>query len=805
MATLYPTYTVTVQDATSHAPRTDLMLFLFEGKVEFKTNPTTTKRDVFIYGTNDLAVAVLDKNGAKQEVLAANSATRPGEYDFLEINFGATTASDDGTTLYSVVARPSADTDFTNGSIIVSDVYLSDPNLKQEIAASFGDVGSINANIAWAGGTVNFEICTDTGVPSQDVNVQYLKILNLPSVITAQFVDESALTPTLPTYYNGLKLVARFDVHYCDGAGSNTATMVWKGIPAYQTTAGSWVIKVTNDHYCVKYTKALGASPLIDLRTVVLTLRVSINLDETNVFIRKYDNTPATTILLSSLHISERPMLQQFYSGSNPIVAVGNWDFSSGMVPSYNLDVLGSLGLRVTDASGNQRFVVTPTLSQLGDVSLDTYDTFDFSSGIKQTFINFAQKLLMDTNIVWLGNDLQGGGPSFFSSSAYAGIASGSYSGSAYIRMNSSGSTAEGRAGVSGQLFLDATNTYTKIGFDMGGAYFRAQSGQIFLYNTNQVLSHLYTSSSVYDLKISGRVAAGIPSLHATATYIRFEGGLADGNSNSIGYIEVANSQITGYVPDLAATDKIQCFDLASTYSKFGYDVLGATLSTSGYFRADNNGNTYIYQGGVPLWYSDYQYVKIKATTTSPYFYGNATEMAMQFGVAKILIGQQTATTGKVKLISDNAGVANTVLLAYSNRVFLGYNLDDTSLSQYLRVDDGGFYLYNGLYNTITGVSGTNMYINSPDIRLYNDSDATIAAKRAQLIRVTGSGPLASLGVSTWCIPLTISNITPNNTTDFAPPGAMIVQKVSAGYDHLFINCGSLATPKWTAVSLTSV
>lgn len=422
--TLYPTHTITVQDSNTHEPRNDLRLFLYEGQVEVKVNPNTTNYDIYRYGTATLATRVKGLGGADLEALAADAVNRPGEYDFLNIDYSATPESAAGTVLYTVVARPINDFDYRNALMIVQNLCLTDPSIKQTVRAAFGGVTTIEDNLAWAGGTISWSYLT-AGYPPllNSSTCAFLKLVDLPASIVAQ--TETGISGA-PAYAaaSQTRLVARFDVHYCDQTVAPDNVIIWQGIPAYLDTTGNWVLELKDDQYVVKRNCYIGGStaPYVELQAAAGagTYTVTVNFVDANVFIRRFDKI-STVTLPSTTVLTEVPIVHMFYGNSNqPIVGIGTWDYSSVVqTPSYNLDVKGTRGFRVDDTTIS--LTVYNNVFACRGSGVYKYESIDFNTGIRD-FTMGGYLRQYSNNTVHLLSHNYGSSPSIYSSAAGAGI-----------------------------------------------------------------------------------------------------------------------------------------------------------------------------------------------------------------------------------------------------------------------------------------------------------------------------------------------------------------------------------------------
>jgi len=512
-----------------------------------KTNPSTAKNDVFNYGTTTLATPVYTKDGVAATALAADPNARPGEYDFLSIDLNKTgSLSYSGQTLYSVVARPSGDLDFSNAKVIVDSTDISDPNTKQLVRASTGGSGSITDNLYFAGGTVAFELYT-TDV-SGDASNQYLSILNLPEGIT-NLVET---VTTFPTYATATKLVARFNVYYTDLTGVDV--LVWDAVPAFKTATGKWVIHITNDQYNTARSKEFGGSvgTEIDLSGITLLLTVSVNLAEDNVYVRRFNNLPVK--ITAGVNKEQIAIHAHVTAAGERIVGIGDFSYTTlANTPIYNLQVKGSLGVQISyaarttllvnnvsgkfgfdleDATETASYISFTTsgcnlyssaafniynINNLGDasrsVTLDaSYSTFgydldtinsSFVAGPSDTYINHqgVAKLYMSASIVFLSNNISGTTNISLSSDTIQ------------LTADHSGSAATG---------LYITSTFVRVGYDTNLAnYIQFSATQTRFYQSDDRLSYDGTDTRIGYI-VSGGSAGNYVVFTSTSTTFNF-------------------------------------------------------------------------------------------------------------------------------------------------------------------------------------------------------------------------------------------------------------------------------------------
>ena len=508
MAGLFSTYTVTVFNNLTNTPNNDLQLFLYEGAVELRGDV------VYAYNSLTQATAVKTNNGIDVTAFVADAVTRPGEYDFTDIDFSQTPASALGLTLYSVVARPKLETTFLNGTIISSEICLSDPNLKNEVVEASGGEDTLLTNLTWAGGTVTYEQipATTAGFEGTSNSNVYLKLTNLPDSITSQYVTESLYYPAYSS--TGKKLITRFDVHFCGTPTVNTGALVWSGIPAYySTTLGFYVIQVSTNQYLIKESYPIGLN--LDLRTVAFT--VNTNLQDITIFIRKYDTIPSRVISYVT-PTAEQPILHTFYSSTQPIVGIGKWTYADAAhTPSYNLDVTGSVGMRYTYNSVSN-FTVNPTTVILGSSS-GTNLTITNSVLVGTTLTPNVKFMYVNDTITKLGNN------------------------------------------------LDTINT-THIDF---------RATELFVVRNNFTGIHINATYSRFGTDITGSNKAEVTVAAGSSSYVLLNGGYIGGEYGYTTYLKATNhttiGRVSSPIPNSLSLSTLYYLDISSTASIFGYDL----------------------------------------------------------------------------------------------------------------------------------------------------------------------------------------------------------------------------------------
>lgn len=378
MATLYRNYTVVVQDSVSpYTPNNDLRLYLYEGKVEVKPDSATVGADnaVFQFGTTLPAVAVLSSTPATEQiVVVADATTRPGEYEFENLDLDATEAGALGNTLYSVVAAPVIDDqgDFTRAGVIIHSIDISDPNIKSVVKATTGSTGSIDANLAFAGGTINVtryeEVSTDSNV-HDDETVRYYSLDGLPSNITA-LMEVVSETPGWVNGADDLKLVARFNCYYSSVDGAKY--VVWENIPAYQMQDLAWVIRLQADEYCISRSEEFSTDFTVE--NAVNNGTVCTNYSNDNIHIRSYDDTPSVTRDSVPDTLKEKVCIHAMVDDSgNRLVGLGDWAFTSAATtPAYVADITGDLGVRVINSTGTKLVATSTSYKQGHDIVTTT-------------------------------------------------------------------------------------------------------------------------------------------------------------------------------------------------------------------------------------------------------------------------------------------------------------------------------------------------------------------------------------------------------------------------------------------------
>lgn len=295
----YQNYTVSVQgSATPYLPNNALELFLFENRVEIKNNPATGYKDVYVFGTTQLArsvAAVYDRYGALARAVASD-ADRPGEYTFYELDLNVSGSNSAlGQALYSVVARPLVDApiddNFNNASVIIDRIYISDPNTKANVFLTGGAFDSAIDNIYFAGGSVAYEQY-DGGDATSTTTVQYIRLLNLPTAITAIIQYDGSNAPPFGSLSTTTTcLIPRFNVLY--GSADGTASAIWTNLRAYKMSDGTWVIQLKADQYNVYRSAEFGSGAgQINLASVYTLLTIGLNISDNNILIKKLGALP---------------------------------------------------------------------------------------------------------------------------------------------------------------------------------------------------------------------------------------------------------------------------------------------------------------------------------------------------------------------------------------------------------------------------------------------------------------------------------------------------------------------------------
>ncbi|RQW76735.1 MAG: hypothetical protein EHM14_15910, partial [Methanothrix sp.] len=550
MVTLYRNYTVSVQDSTTFEPDNDLELLLFEGKIEIKVNPTTGKKDVYNYGTTTLATEVFDKNGIPCSALVADETERPGEYDFTNIDLNkAGSLSFYGETLYSVVARPDnydPSDEFANAKIIVDSTDLSDSNVKQLVKASIGGTSSIVDNIMVAGGSVTFNQYTN-GVVNSNTK-QYLEITDLPSEITS--LTETATS--YPTHATATKLCMRFNVYYSDG----TDAIRWESVPCDKTSDNSWVIMLQQDQYNVYRTQAFGV--LLDLGAIFQNFIVAVDPASNNVHIRRFDTNPTITLPTTGSTF-ERTLIHTHMVGNEPVVGVGAWTYATAsLTPYYNLDVLGTRGMRVT-ISGREALL----LSTSSKLAYDGTSYFGVSASALIGWFGSSYRFVSSSTSTILGHG--------FSAVPTQPVVIGTSTDiklqgttTTYLQANSSNQIYAYRGGNltiaidSAQTTVKYASSYT-LSLNASSTYLQgATSGQYSLYVTPSlsVFGHNFT------------VAYTQPLAVATSTYLRLQGTL------TTYFSATSSNQLYAY------QGSNQAMAIDSTQSMLAFTTGGITIYT---------------------------------------------------------------------------------------------------------------------------------------------------------------------------------------------------------------------------------
>jgi len=560
MPTLYRNYTVVVQDSDNYLPKNDLELLLYEGRIEIKPDPTAGGDNaVFQYGTVTKATRVVDEDGAQVSATIADATLRPGEYDFERLNLDGTTSGNLGTTLYSVVARPSSDSSlgsFQRAAVIVDRTDISDPNLKQLVKASLGSTESISDNLAFAGGTVLSE---EFG-GSSDESTMYLKLTSLPDTIS-ELVEEVSVVPAYADSGQNLKLVARFNVFYSSADGSEY--IVWNKVPAYKTSDNSWVIKLTDDAYNISRSNDFGSDGgEIALNGVWTEFKIAVNYDTDNIHVRSFDNVPGTTIPAAN-SIKEKTVIHGFVDGSgNRIAGIGNWTYSSAAnTPSYNLDVKGSVGARIQVGS-NTTVLSSASQAAIGPDILNsgTKHAIDMNLGISTT-VSLAGKTRINlTNAnVYIGVDTSTY-PYIKTTSATIQLLTSAYT---FLTINTGDEISmyskTGSASTLQRFKVNSTDQ--RIGYDIDTTYFGSNSLSTFVVVDSKLKLYALTSGTYLAFDSST-----YPRILATSSYIR-----THTSANTYWEATNADNQLSAY------TDSKLAIDMKSSYVKVGYDI-----STSG-------------------------------------------------------------------------------------------------------------------------------------------------------------------------------------------------------------------------------
>jgi hypothetical protein len=365
------------------------------------------------------------------------------------------------------------------------------------------------------------------------------------------------------------------------------SALVWTGIPAYKDALGSWIIKVSNDQYNVLATTYIGAAPGLDLSAIYLDFVVSVNLQDTNIYVRKYDTTPATAVPYSTVTKYESPIIHTFYNASTkPIVGILSFfDYStSTKTPSVNLDVAGDLGIRYREDSGSILFRINGSQCTIGDLDILNYEYLNFATGEKQIWVNSKKKLdVADTLVVLADDYTSASSPTIYAANTSAGLALGVYStATTYIRVNSA-STVEGGVGSgTSKQFMSASSSATKFGFDLDGvtdSYFYANASyvRIISKSTYLVMNYIISSQTLYlGVDVS---AYPYTSLKMQTNQVTLYGG-------QYTYLNFTNTASAMFVSDVGLTTA-KCY-LSATYNlqSFGYEV--NTPLTGTYFKTDN-------------------------------------------------------------------------------------------------------------------------------------------------------------------------------------------------------------------------
>ena len=518
MSNLYRNYTVVVQDSTApYAPNNDLQLFLYEQQVEVKVNPGTAAKDIYNYGTSILATAVCVKGGAVAKALVADAVNRPGEYDFVDVDLNkAGSLSYLGQVTYSVVARPSGDSDFQNARVIIDRTDISDPLVKQIVRDATGSMGNIVDNLYFSGGTTLFELYA--GKPSNSSEV-YLSILNLPAAVSALI----EVVASAPSWATTTRMISRFDVHYGDATGVNIAC--WSGVPAYKTADSKWVIALTNDQYCTYRSKEFGTD--IDLRATYASFVITINLVDQTSYIKRFDSNAtviSTPKIVTASDSREKMILSTFINAANEyIVGIGNWSYiNAGNTPAYNLDVKGGLGARVT-VSTYTALNINATHSKFGrDVdATSAFNTYiDFTGTTATTVVQAKQVIYADGTKIQIGYDTTAY-PRIEATATNVYLRLTQYG---YINVDAGSSVISVWAdtGTAGVEALSITGLLSQYGYDLLGVapsfvQFNAASSQLYVGGTQK----WSINSSAF---ILGQNAGAYPRQVMTSSYSRMYG-----------------------------------------------------------------------------------------------------------------------------------------------------------------------------------------------------------------------------------------------------------------------------------------
>ena len=574
MLTLYRNFTVTVQhSATPYLPNNDLQLYLYEGRLELKQNPSTSKKDVYNYGTSVPATPVYTKDGVVATALAADATNRPGEYDFVALDLNKSgSLSYSGQTLYSVIAKLATDVDFEHARVIIENTDISDPNAKQIIKSAIGGTSTLVDNVAFAGGTVQFERATDAA--SSDTE-QYLSIINLPDAMTAMTVSVDA--PHYPSYSDGLRLLARFNAQYTSADGK--VVIVWDGVPAFHSITGKWVIKLTNDQYNHYRTSEFG--PSLQLSSIWDQFVVTVNTLENNVMIRRFDTIPTSVL---SGDDREKPIITSYITGSDRVVGIGDWSYAdAASTPEHDLDVKGNVGFRVQTA-GNTAFHSTITSTFIkGGNAFQLSLTANASTLSDGTYL----RLTCQNSFTAIGHKFTDHDTDLvvdFTSTAIT------VRGSATTYLETTPTTVtlyvKNSAGTA-VTALFATSVALSIGYDMYSTanYIRFNTTSCSIFRSGNYVLNVDGTSSYFTYS-----TAGSPILRINATDLTVEG-------SATTYLKFTTANaITGFW-DYTGTKKFLSVGESTDPGvvAIGYD-LGSTTYISGFIA--NNSDTWIMNGG---------------------------------------------------------------------------------------------------------------------------------------------------------------------------------------------------------------
>ena len=562
MASLFRNYTVVVQESLSpYTPNNDLELFLYEGHVELKTNPSSGEVDVMTYGTTVQAPRVYDQSGSPAQGVLADSVNRPGEYDFIELDLNyPTSASALGNALYSVVARPVGDSYFEHGKVIIDRTYISDPNTKQIVQQSLGASTSFADNMYYAGGTVAYE---PAGTPSDRTDACFITLLNLPAIITDKY--ETVSLP--PTDFTGAtkRLTARFDVRYTLADSTNSA--FWSGVPAY-LMGTKWMLCLTDDQYCLGRWANFGSTGgETDIQLIKTAFIVSVNMGLDNVFIRSYSKAPK---ILSAGDNKELAGIHGFISTANEkIVGIGTWGTTSA-TPIYNLDVMGGLGGRITIGT-TSKLAIIPTSSRMGFDTDDIY--FGCSASALYGKIGNHTKFLFnassadiyanDSESPYPGLRLLGGDGAYLYGSKYSYLSYTATELAAYIANSDTTPTSARKA-------IKILSSSSVFGYDLTGVNSAIGAGSS---------SVSIAMGGVYKLLAQ---TTGVTIGQDVTTYpkVVLNGGTVTSYGDTAGtYFRSGSAELTGAVDRSGA---VSVFSATATRTAIGYNVTNADTTPDG-------------------------------------------------------------------------------------------------------------------------------------------------------------------------------------------------------------------------------